>query len=92
MVSAWKSDLNRLLHVINVSGVSLLSRRLHVPFKTELIINAHTILADVRHNVSKICGDAEGHSRAVSGTRTFYHFPILADRSLDSKQVSNFDY
>jgi len=51
-IAAWKSDLNRILHVFN----------------TELIINAYTIIADMRHDVSKICEDTGSQNRVTQNS------------------------
>jgi len=54
MIAAWKSELNRILHVFNVCSISLTRSSLTAPFQTELVINTHVALSDIRHDVSKI--------------------------------------
>ena len=60
------------------------------PLKTELILNTHTIVTDIRQDVSRIREDAGNPNQAVSDTHTFYHFPAHSC-CLDSEQVSNSD-
>ena len=92
MVAAWKSDLNRLLHVFNVCPVyPRLVAADFSPHKTELILNTHTIVTDIRQDVSKIREDAGVPNRAVSDMYTCYHFPTHSNRCLDSELVSNSD-
>ena len=93
VIAAWKSDLNRLLHVFNVRSVRLcLVVTDFPPLKTELILNTHTIVTGIRWDVSKIREDSGILNQVVSDLRTFYHFPTCSDRCLDSEQVSNSDY
>ena len=93
VIVAWKSDLNRLLHVFNVCSarVCLVATDFSHP-KTELILNTHTIVTDIRQDVSKIREDSGVPNQPVSDLRTFYHFPTRSDRCLDSEQVRNPDY
>jgi methyl-accepting chemotaxis protein len=51
-IAAWRLDLNRILHVFNVRSISLLPPLLIVCFQTELAINTHVAVADVRHDVA----------------------------------------
>ena len=53
-------------------------------------MNTHTIVADIRQDMSKLRGDIGSQNQLVSGT--FQRFSIPTDRSPDSEQVSNFDY
>ena len=51
-ITAWKSDLNRILHVFNVSPVISVRLMLTTQFQTELTVNIHVIVSDVRHGVA----------------------------------------
>ena len=62
------------------------------PVKTELILNAHTIITDIRQDVSKIREDAGGPNQGVSGVYPFHHFLTHGNHRLCSDQVNNFDY
>ena len=67
MIAAWKSDLNRFLQVFNVRLVCLrLLTTDFPPLKTELILNTHIIVADVRRDVSKIRQDTRSQNLEVS--------------------------
>ena len=53
-------------------------------------MNAHTIIADIRQDVSKIREDTGSQNKVVSDMCMYRHFSIHTDRRLDSEQVSNF--
>ena len=61
------------------------------PVKTELILNTHTIVTDIRQDVSKIREDTSGPNQVVSYMHPFYYSPSHADRCLGSEQVNDFD-
>ena len=54
-------------------------------------MNTHTIITDIRQDVSKIREDIGSQNRAVCDMWTFYCFSIHANRHLDSEQVRNLD-
>ena len=78
--------------VQRVFSLPPLRRHRLFPLKTEPNLNTHTIVTDIRQDVSKIRQDASSPNREVSGMRTFHHFPTHSDCCLDSEQVSNFGY
>ena len=47
----WRMDLNRILHVFNVRSVTSARPSLTVPLQTELAINTHLAVSDIRRNV-----------------------------------------
>jgi methyl-accepting chemotaxis protein len=51
-IAAWRLDLNRILHVFNVRFITLSPPVLIICFQTELAINTHVAVADVRHDVA----------------------------------------
>ena len=51
-IVAWKLDLNRTLHVFNVRSAAFTSAAVIDPFQTELIMNTHVVVSDVRRNVA----------------------------------------
>ena len=61
------------------------------PLKTELILNTHTIITDIRQDVSKIREDSGSPNQVVSDMHTFYHPQTHADHYLGSELASNFD-
>ena len=65
---------------------------LTLPVKTELILNTHNIVTDMRQDVSKIREDGGGPNQVVSDLHTFYHSPIHTDHCLGSEQVNDFDW
>ena len=55
MIAAWRSDLDRILHVFEVrSIVHSLPRPLTVHLQTELALHTHIAVSDVRGLVSDI--------------------------------------
>ena len=50
-IAAWKLDLNRILHVFNVCSAASVWLLLIVYSQTELAMNTHVIVSDVRHGV-----------------------------------------
>ena len=85
VIAAWRSDLNRILQVFDVCSVCLclITTDPHPPVKTELTLNTHTFITDIRQHLSKIREDAGDPGEAVSDTRTFYYFPTHSNDCLD---------
>ena len=52
IIAAWKSDLNRILHVFNVRSVTSVRPLLIVCFQTELAINTNVVVSGIRHDVA----------------------------------------
>ena len=52
VVAAWRSDLNRILHVFNVRSVGSvpLPPSLTSPFQTELAMDTHGMVLDIHRN------------------------------------------
>ena len=86
MTSAWKSDLNRVLHVFNVCSATSVWPPLTVHSQTELSMNTHIVVTDIRQDVVNtrtivsdihraIVVNQEGSSskdRSVSATRILF--------------------
>jgi hypothetical protein len=53
-IAAWKSDLNKILLIFNVSSVVVVWPSLTVHSQTELALNTNTIVSGMDHNVMKI--------------------------------------
>ena len=53
----WKSDLGRILQVFNVRSVVFIPQLLTVLPQTELLMNTHVTVSDMRHDVSGIRRD-----------------------------------
>ena len=51
-IAAWRLDLNRVLHVFNVRSITPLPTLLTTHPQTELAINTHTAVSDIRHDVA----------------------------------------
>ena len=51
-IAGWKSDLSRILHIFNVRSVGFVWLLLTVCPQTELAINSHVAVLDVRHDVA----------------------------------------
>jgi len=65
-ITGWKLDLNRILQVFNVCLDSFTCLPLIVPFQTELVVNVHVTVSDIRHDVSKIREEIGGQVHSVS--------------------------
>ena len=68
-IVGWKSDLNRILLVFNVCSISFAWLSLIVTSQTELVVNTHVTVSDIRHDVSKIREEINGPVRSVSASR-----------------------
>jgi hypothetical protein len=55
-IATWKSDLNKILLIFNVSSVVVVRLLLTVHFQTELALNTNTIVSGMGHDVTKILG------------------------------------
>ena len=51
MIAGWNSDLNRFLQVFTVRSVGFTWVSLIVPFQTELVVNIHVMVSDLRRDV-----------------------------------------
>ena len=79
-ITAWKSDLNGILHVFNVRSVRSLSLSLTTPLlQTELAINTHTMVLDLHRNALGGQEGADGQISLVSAT-LFINGGILTTR------------
>ena len=67
-IAGWKLDFNRILHVFNVCSNAFPQPPLIVPFQTELAMNTHVTVADIRLDVSRIRAEICGQVRVVSTT------------------------
>ena len=59
-------DLNGFLHVFNVRSINFTWSSLIVPFQTELAVNTHVAVSDIRNDVSKIREEISNQARSVS--------------------------
>jgi len=69
-IAGWKTELNRILLVFNVRLITLASLPLIVSIQTELVVNTHVAVSDIRYDVSKIREEIGGHVRSVSASLT----------------------
>ena len=53
-IVAWKSDLNRILHVLNVSSTVSVRPQLTVFSQTELSVNTRVVVSIIHHDVVAI--------------------------------------
>ncbi|KAF9787249.1 hypothetical protein BJ322DRAFT_711299 [Thelephora terrestris] len=51
-IAAWKSDLNRMLHIFTVRSVVLARLWLTIRSQAELAVNAYVTVSDIRHDVA----------------------------------------
>ena len=66
IITAWKQDLNKILHVFNVSSAGPeVDNRLRPPFQTELLINNHMMLLDIHRNTQVGQGGTDSQRQSV---------------------------
>lgn len=66
MIAAWKSDLNRILHIFNVRRTVLsVDTPLITHFQTELALHTNGEVSDVRQDVASTRGLVSDIHRAV---------------------------
>ena len=68
-ITNWKSDLNKILLVFNVSSVVVAWLHLTVRYQTELALNTNTMVSDMHHIIVKSRGMFDGKDLPVSVTR-----------------------
>jgi len=68
-IAAWKLDLIRILQVFNVRSANSVRLPLIASFQTELALNTHTIVSDIRQDMLKGSDDTGVKGEAVSDTR-----------------------
>jgi hypothetical protein len=75
-ITAWRLDLNRILHIFNVRSAGSVWQSLTTsPFQTELAItthvvvsNTHAMVSDLHRNALKVQGGSGDQHRSVSAT------------------------
>ena len=50
VITAWRQDLAGILHIFNVRSAGFIWHTLMAPFQTELVINTHVMVAEIRRN------------------------------------------
>ena len=65
-IAAWKLDLGRILQVFNVGSIIFTWSSLTDIFQTELVMNIHVTVSDMRRDVSKIREEIGGQVHSVS--------------------------
>ena len=66
-IGTWKLDLNRILHVFNVRSLVFARMSLIVSFQTELAVNTHVAVSDMRHDMSGIRSDVSKIREEIGG-------------------------
>ena len=66
-IGAWKLDLNRILHVFNVRSLAFTRMLLTIFFQTELAVNTHVAVSDMRHDMSGIRSDVSKIREEIGG-------------------------
>jgi len=69
-IAAWKMDLIRILQVFNVCSAGPGRLSLTASFQTELALNTHTIVSDIRQDMLKGSKDTGSKYEAVSSIST----------------------
>jgi hypothetical protein len=68
-IAGWKLELNRILHVFSVRLFVFVWASLIVLFQTQLILNIHVNVSDIRNDMSKIREGIGGRVQPVSMSR-----------------------
>ena len=71
-IAAWRSDLNRILHVLNVRYIAFVLQLLTLYFQTELTTNTRVATPETRHDIDRTVKGQEkdGDNLPVSDTWT----------------------
>ena len=72
-IATWKLDLNRILHVFNVSFVIPAWPSPTVHSQTELVINTHNMVSDMRRDALKAQEGNNNQHGSVSDICTPFH-------------------
>ena len=67
-IAAWRLDLNRILHVFNVRSIPSSPPLLTIRFQTELAINTHVAVSEVRQEVTDTHNIVSDVQQNVTGT------------------------
>ena len=84
MIGAWKSDINGFLQIFNVRSVNFTWSSLIVPSQTELAVNTHVAVSDIRHDVSKIHQNVSKIQEEIDQVRSVSASYI---QSIDTKRM-----
>ena len=89
-LAAWRSDLNRILHVFNVRSTTYSPTILTVHFQTELAINTHAAVSDIHRTIVERRNGTDRSNQWVSSHSSFFMFD--SHRRFGLNQVYNFNY
>jgi hypothetical protein len=70
VIATWKSDLGRILHIFNVRVVVSVRLLFTVRSQTELAINTHVTVSDIRHDVAATHTIVSGVQHEVGTTHS----------------------
>ena len=88
-IGTWKSDLNRILHVFNVCSLAFTRMSLIVSFQTELAVNTHVAVSDMRHDVSDIHQNVSKIHQDVSKIREEIGGQVLSVSAICIRSTNN---
>ena len=71
-LAAWRSDLNRILHVFNVRSTTFSPTILTVRFQTELAINTHAAVSDIHRTIVERRDGTDRSSQWVSTSHSSF--------------------
>ena len=77
-LAAWRSDLNRILHVFNVRSTTYSPTMLTVRFQTELAINTHAAVSDIHRTIVERRDGTDRSSQWVNSNFSFLMFRFLS--------------
>ena len=64
-IAAWRSDLNRILHVFNVRSIASVGQLLTRRSQTELLVNTHVAVSEIYQGVANTHAVVSGLEHSV---------------------------
>jgi hypothetical protein len=90
-IATWKSDLGKILLVFNVSSISITWLPLTVHSQTELAINTHVTVSDMRRDVTTTHTIVSNVQSEVTSTHTMvsdiHHIMTKGQEGADSNNL-----
>ena len=71
-IAAWKSDLNRILHVFTVCLITCVRSSLIFRFQAQIAVNTNVIVSEIRSAVVNSREEANNTNSSVSTTCTLF--------------------
>ena len=69
-IAGWRLDLNKMLHVFNVSSIVSMGRPLTLYSQTELLINTNMAVSEIHQGVANTHAVVSGLEHSVTSAHT----------------------